>query len=268
MNNCSSSLNSSGGIFPLFRCHWTVALSGRIGTSQMPKVLLIFSTNTSVFFEVTQPSTNGKLHAYMLRLFPTISGGGASDDASLSLHRYPLTLWGDRSSYLLLHSVIFCASPFLLGFAKSSFVLSFFDCLREGARVMWGYVNRILGQPSLIRESSMEKFPWSGIATHGMKRISNSGTSASVENKHKFGNIVIHPSLQRRIKHIAHATANTKSHQAPFRNMLFYGPPGTGKTLVAKEIARKSGLDYAMMTGGDVAPLGAQAVTKIHEIFD
>ncbi|KAD5960976.1 hypothetical protein E3N88_12449 [Mikania micrantha] len=210
----------------------------------MPKVLLIFSTNTSVFFEVTQPSTNGKLHAYMLRLFPTISGGGASDDASLSLHR-ALTL-----QHALFHKLMVLNFP------------------REGARVMWGYVNRILGQPSLIRESSMEKFPWSGIATHGMKRISNSGTSASVENKHKFGNIVIHPSLQRRIKHIAHATANTKSHQAPFRNMLFYGPPGTGKTLVAKEIARKSGLDYAMMTGGDVAPLGAQAVTKIHEIFD
>lgn len=28
------------------------------------------------------------------------------------------------------------------------------------------------------------------------------------------------------------------------------------------------GLDYAMMTGGDVAPLGPQAVTKIHQIFD
>jgi hypothetical protein len=28
------------------------------------------------------------------------------------------------------------------------------------------------------------------------------------------------------------------------------------------------GLDYALMTGGDVAPLGAQAVTKIHQIFD
>ena len=28
------------------------------------------------------------------------------------------------------------------------------------------------------------------------------------------------------------------------------------------------GLDYAMMTGGDVVPLGAQAVTKIHQIFD
>jgi hypothetical protein len=28
------------------------------------------------------------------------------------------------------------------------------------------------------------------------------------------------------------------------------------------------GLGYVMMTGGDVAPLGAQAVTKIHKIFD
>ncbi|KAI7746582.1 hypothetical protein M8C21_005736 [Ambrosia artemisiifolia] len=139
---------------------------------------------------------------------------------------------------------------------------------REGARVMWGYVNRILGQPSLIRESSMAKFPWSGIVTQGTQKLSNLGKSASVETKHKFGNIILHPSLQRRIEHIARATANTKSHQAPFRNMLFYGPPGTGKTLVAREIARKSGLDYAMMTGGDVAPLGAQAVTKIHEIFD
>lgn len=143
---------------------------------------------------------------------------------------------------------------------------------REGARVMWGYVNRILGQPSLIRESSMEKFPWSGIVTRGTQKLRNytsaTGKSASVEDKAKFGNVVLHPSLQRRIEHLARATANTKSHQAPFRNMLFYGPPGTGKTLVAREIARKSGLDYAMMTGGDVAPLGAQAVTKIHEIFD
>ncbi|KAI3495745.1 hypothetical protein L1887_38091 [Cichorium endivia] len=50
----------------------------------------------------------------------------------------------------------------------------------------------------------------------------------------------LHPSLQRRIEHLAGATANTRSHEAPFHNMLFYGPPGTGKTLVAREIARKS----------------------------
>lgn len=82
--------------------------------------------------------------------------------------------------------------------------------------------------------------------------------------------------------------------------MLFYGPPGTGKTMAARELAQKSvrhvvgiffsprpqkmsfsnarlftslgwffqGLDYALMTGGDVAPLGPQAVTKIHQLFD
>ena len=49
---------------------------------------------------------------------------------------------------------------------------------------------------------------------------------------------------------------------------MLYGPPGTGKTMAAKRLARHSGLDYALMTGGDVAPLGADAVTRIHELFD
>jgi AAA+ superfamily predicted ATPase len=55
-----------------------------------------------------------------------------------------------------------------------------------------------------------------------------------------FKNVILHPSLKQRIQHLARATANTKSHDAPFRNMMFYGPPGTGKTLVAREMARKS----------------------------
>ncbi|CAN8257699.1 unnamed protein product [Cochlearia groenlandica] len=143
---------------------------------------------------------------------------------------------------------------------------------REGARVTWGYINRILGQPSLIRESSMGRFPWTGSLSQLKNKVSkfstSAGAAASAEGEKPLENVVLHPSLKNRIERLARATANTKSHQAPFRNMMFYGPPGTGKTMVAKEIARKSGLDYAMMTGGDVAPLGAQAVTKIHEIFD
>ena len=50
--------------------------------------------------------------------------------------------------------------------------------------------------------------------------------------------------------------------------MLLHGPPGTGKTLFAKKLARASGLDYAILTGGDVAPLGRDAVTEIHRLFD
>ncbi|CAN0887111.1 ATPase family AAA domain-containing protein 3-B [Linum grandiflorum] len=137
---------------------------------------------------------------------------------------------------------------------------------REGARVTWGYINRILGQPSLIRESSMSRFP---LKSKIMGYSTASGASGGpLESKTGLNDIILHPWLQKRIEHLSRATANTKSHEAPFRNMMFYGPPGTGKTMVAREIARKSGLDYAMMTGGDVAPLGAEAVTKIHQLFD
>ncbi|KAK9093929.1 hypothetical protein Scep_025398 [Stephania cephalantha] len=140
---------------------------------------------------------------------------------------------------------------------------------REGARVIWGYVDRILGQPSLIRESSRGKYPWSGVFSRGVSSLAQKPDKApGAQNGNGFGDVILNPSLQKRIKQLASATANTKSHQAPFRNMLFYGPPGTGKTMAARELARKSGLDYALMTGGDVAPLGAQAVTKIHQLFD
>ncbi|PHT53454.1 hypothetical protein CQW23_07916 [Capsicum baccatum] len=140
---------------------------------------------------------------------------------------------------------------------------------REGARVVWSYVDRILGQPSLIRESSRGKYPWSSFFSRSMSALSKGANGGSATTSEKgFGDVILHPSLEKRIQQLANATANTKAHQAPFRNMLFYGPPGTGKTMVARELARRSGLDYALMTGGDVAPLGSQAVTKIHQLFD
>ena len=30
----------------------------------------------------------------------------------------------------------------------------------------------------------------------------------------------------------------------------------------------QSGLDYAVLAGGDVAPLGADAITELHRVFD
>jgi ATPase family AAA domain-containing protein 3A/B len=49
---------------------------------------------------------------------------------------------------------------------------------------------------------------------------------------------------------------------------MFYGPPGTGKTLFAKKLALKSGLEYAVMVGSDIAPLGPLAVRELNKLFD
>jgi ATPase family AAA domain-containing protein 3A/B len=38
--------------------------------------------------------------------------------------------------------------------------------------------------------------------------------------------------------------------------------------MFAKGLAKEAGLDYAILTGGDIAPLGKDAVTEIHKIFD
>ena len=38
--------------------------------------------------------------------------------------------------------------------------------------------------------------------------------------------------------------------------------------MAAKRLARTAGLDYAIMSGGDVAPLGGKAVQRLHEVLD
>ncbi|XP_025237077.1 ATPase family AAA domain-containing protein 3C-like [Theropithecus gelada] len=80
--------------------------------------------------------------------------------------------------------------------------------------------------------------------------------------------VVLHPSLEAQVRNMAIATRNTKKNHGLYRNVLLYGPPGTGKTLVAKNLALYSGMDYAIMTGGDLALMGREGVTAMHKLFD
>jgi ATPase family AAA domain-containing protein 3A/B len=45
------------------------------------------------------------------------------------------------------------------------------------------------------------------------------------------------------------------------------GPPGSGKTLFARGLAQHSGLDYAVLTGGNIAPLGRNFFMELHNLF-
>lgn len=130
---------------------------------------------------------------------------------------------------------------------------------REGTRVAGKTFERWFGTPKLVRETSRKPLVGRGAAPK----------EKSTEAVRKdFGDVVLQPQLQEHVRALAAVTANTKRHGAPFRHMLFYGPPGTGKTMAAKRLARTSGLDYAILSGGDVAPLGGGAVTQLHETFD
>lgn len=35
-----------------------------------------------------------------------------------------------------------------------------------------------------------------------------------------------------------------------------------------QKLAKHSGMDYAILTGGDIAPMGRDGVTAVHKVFD
>ncbi|KAJ8395142.1 hypothetical protein AAFF_G00035980, partial [Aldrovandia affinis] len=116
--------------------------------------------------------------------------------------------------------------------------------------------------PALVRETS--RITVGEAIKHPIKvtkRLTNKPQDA-------LEGVVLSPSLEERVRDIAIATRNTRKNRGLYRNILMYGPPGTGKTLFAKKLALHSGMDFAIMTGGDVAPMGRDGVTAMHKVFD
>lgn len=132
---------------------------------------------------------------------------------------------------------------------------------RSAATVTAKYMSDKLMKPPLIRDTSRTSFltsPWASLK----KMLSRGDTGDALSG------IVLKPELAERMGDFSVATSHTRKHGANFRNIMLYGPPGTGKTLFASRLAKQSGLDYAIVAGGDVAPLGKDAVTEIHKVFD
>ncbi|KAE8751815.1 hypothetical protein FOCC_FOCC001664 [Frankliniella occidentalis] len=124
------------------------------------------------------------------------------------------------------------------------------------------YIEARLGKPSLVRDTS--RITALDVVQHPIQ------TAKKLKNRESdaLEGVVLEPRLEERLRDIAIATKNTKQNRGMYRNILMYGPPGTGKTMFAKKLAMHSGMDYAIVTGGDVAPMGRDGVTAIHKVFD
>jgi len=133
---------------------------------------------------------------------------------------------------------------------------------RNATAVAGRYIEARLGKPSLVRETS--RITVAEAIKHPIK------TTKRLRSRPQdaLEGVVLSPALEERVRDIAIATRNTRQNKGLYRNILMYGPPGTGKTLFAKKLALHSGMDYAIMTGGDVAPMGRDGVTAMHKVFD
>uniref|UniRef100_A0A8C1FQB5 AAA+ ATPase domain-containing protein n=1 Tax=Cyprinus carpio carpio TaxID=630221 RepID=A0A8C1FQB5_CYPCA len=133
---------------------------------------------------------------------------------------------------------------------------------RNATGVAGRYIEARLGKPSLVRETS--RFTVVEALKHPVKMAKR----LKSKPQDALEGVVLSPKLEERVRDIAIATRNTRQNRGLYRNILMYGPPGTGKTLFAKKLAMHSGMDYAIMTGGDVAPMGRDGVTAMHKVFD
>jgi len=130
---------------------------------------------------------------------------------------------------------------------------------RAATRVAGTVLERTLSRPPLVRETSrwtwrpqLMTFPWT--KSSGSKGI--------------FDTIVLEEELTERLKWTTNALLSAQENGTPFRHLLLHGPPGTGKTLFARTLARQSGLDYAVMSGGDLGPLGREGPHELHKLFE
>ena len=128
-----------------------------------------------------------------------------------------------------------------------------------GSRVTWSHVDRMLGRPSLVQESSystiFDRMPL-------------------FKKKQEFPRLVFEPDLKKRLSDIIKATdiirkRIKKGYQnVKYRNLLLWGLPGTGKTMFSRQLADEAHMDYDIMSGASFAQFAnGEGITEMNRLY-
>lgn len=106
--------------------------------------------------------------------------------------------------------------------------------LKEGISLVCLFILRLFTAPRLVRE-------------YGNLRMRSTWWRYPREAE-----IVVLPDeIKDRMNVIVEVASAANLRGFPMRSILIYGQPGCGKSMVAKQLAKSTGLPYAMMSGGD-----------------
>ncbi|QDZ22882.1 AAA domain-containing ATPase [Chloropicon primus] len=133
---------------------------------------------------------------------------------------------------------------------------------KEAIQVVAKYISKLLGKPSLLRDTTR------GSIASLFSFLVRAQKAETVSRQAMFRGIVLCKDLLNQMEIVANSIICRKQNDLPYRHILFHGMPGTGKTMVAERLAKQCGVDYAIMSGGDVIPLGKSAVTELHRLFN
>lgn len=136
----------------------------------------------------------------------------------------------------------------------------YYTCV-YGLKVLWNHIERQLQKPRVIINSSNKKSYYQRFKDY------------ILGNQETFPQMIYAPELEEQLNDEIKTTRMINQHikdgkeNITYRNLLLWGPPGTGKTMFARQLAKKSGLEWVEVTGSSFFQENA-GIGAIDELFE